>query len=233
VSDLAQVADVGRSAESGDRLLAPGPEVWQRIAVELGFTEDLNDVAQPRANGAVVDLGSRPRSTSSPAAEPAAAPAEPEQLSAGATGTGRAPARGRYLSLALAAGLALVAGTGLGAAWNRLTQDDEEVVATAELSPKPGWSGATGSAEVQVEDGRRWLVVTFTNPHPVAAPPQVWVRGTGAEDIINLGPIFESGQRFRVDSVNLDHFSVVDISDEPDSDPDHSGVTIVEGRLTS
>jgi len=224
VTELGHLIGVGRATDSNDRLSTPSPEVWHRISAELGFTSAETARAEPERAGqpsageaAVMDLAARRQ---------AGATASP-----GPTSRGRRP-----LALAVAAALALIAGVGIGSAWDRLRGDDEQTVATAPLEPLPGWTGARGEAQLRVdEDGHRYLVVNVTNPNPVSAPPQVWVRSVASPtEMINLGPFVSNGQRIQIDdAVDLRQFPLVDISDEPNADPAHSGVSIVQGLLST
>ncbi|MFP5283344.1 MAG: anti-sigma factor, partial [Actinomycetes bacterium] len=231
--ELAHLADVGRATTSTDTLVAPRPEVWDRIRAELGFV-GVNGAADGPAPGAtaVIDLAARQRTDSRPTAEddPALGGSSAPDVAAAPSVSGVR----RWLSMAVAACLALVVGVGLGLGWDRLT-DDEEVVATAELAPGgPEWTGASGEARVEVDDeGRRYLVVSVSTPRPTDER-QVWlISDTVKGAMKNLGALYENGQRFRVDGYDLTRFPLVDISDEPDANPAHSGNTIVRGPLQS
>lgn len=243
VSGLAHLADLGRGSRDDDPLLRPDPQVWERIQAELGFIAvaplvgddlgDAGDQASPRVNGTgtaganVVNLADRsPR---------AVEPEGPGGVEVGSGARPRASRGSRLLSLAVASALALIAGLGIGVGWNRWFADKDQVVATAELAPGgPQWTGASGQAELQVDDqGHRWLVVTaVSTPRPVTHERQLWViSDIDPGQMKNLGPLYNTGQRFRVDGIDLKRFPLVDISDEPDANPAHSGNTILRGPL--
>jgi hypothetical protein len=163
-----------------------------------------------------------------------AQPAEPAQPS-GTRGEATNPPGGRRAGyLALAAGLALFAGIGIGVAWDRWRQPGE-VVGQATLEARPGWSGASGSAEVRQDShGNRTLVVTLTTPQPVQGTRQVWLLTSDG----GMQPVgFINGDRgfwAIPNGMDLRRFAVVDVSDEPvnDSNVAHSGNSIVRGQLT-
>lgn len=136
---------------------------------------------------------------------------------------------------AVAAGVALLlVGVGLGLGIDRLHGADETVIATATLNALPGYAGAGGEAQVRMDsDGRRFLVVDVRTPRPVGAAQQVWVLSpTQPGAMQNLGPFYENGQRFRLDGIDLAQYPLVDVSAEPDANPEHSGRSIVRGTLT-
>jgi hypothetical protein len=62
---------------------------------------------------------------------------------------------------------------------------------------------------------------------------EVWLLTPEVDGLISLGYLTGASGEFIVpDSVDLDRFSVVDISAEPlDGDPTHSGDSIVRGAL--
>lgn len=140
----------------------------------------------------------------------------------------------RVLGRAMAAGVALLlVGVGLGLGIDRLPGADESVIATATLTGLPAYAGAAGEAEVRVDaDGRRFLVVDVRTPRPVGTEQQVWVLSTTQPGAMHsLGPFYENGQRFCLDGIDLAQFPLVDVSAEPDADPEHSGKSIVRGPL--
>ena len=86
------------------------------------------------------------------------------------------------LSLALAAGLALLAGIGGTLAWQQFTSDDT-VISSAPLEPCPTWSGAAGEATLEEDAaGRQVLVITMATPRPVDGIQQVWLADSTATD---------------------------------------------------
>lgn len=233
ISELAYLAGVGRATSPSDTLVRPSPVVWKRIRAELGFTsEALPAPEPPSSNGAeAVDL-SQPRTdpTRATATEPGAAASAAGPAS---TGAARAPAGRRLLSLTLAAALALIAGVGIGLGIDQLRNRDE-VIATAILKPGgPQWADANGEAEILVDrQGHKYLAASVTTPRQVPDERQIWViSATNPTEMKNLGVFYNNEQRFRVDDIDLAQYPLVDISNEPDANPAHSGNTIVRGPL--
>lgn len=189
---LTDVVGLARSGAADGPLVAPAPEVWDRISSELGLGQ-----------ASVVSLDARRER--------------------------RRP--WRWVAGAAAAGL-LVGG---GGAWWVASQDDPvTVVATAALDPLPGWD-ATGSAVVETRsDGSRVLVVdldaTDTSDDGFR---EVWLLTPDVSGLVSLGTLAGSSGRFALpDGLDLDEFSVVDVSEEQfDGDPAHSGESIVRGPL--
>jgi hypothetical protein len=227
VAELARIADVGRSSTTSDSLSAPSPQVWERIQAELGFdvqaspatgaTDDRRQNGQSNA-ATVTDLGARRESSTDPA--------RPRRTSAGR----------RFLALAVAAALALVAGVAIGVTYERRTNGPRErVIASAELAPLPEWDGATGRAEV-VADGRggRELIVKMSSPKPVDGKVEVWLMDEQGRPT-SMGTM-NNGVAELVVPADMSLFDqpTVDISAEGANDTDlgHNGASILRGRLT-
>nr|WP_294691121.1 anti-sigma factor [uncultured Friedmanniella sp.] len=203
-------AGTARRTNERDVLVAPRPEVWQRISRELHL--------QPTSADAV---------TAPPAAAPTggAAPA--------ATNAGERR-RVRAAAFVLAAALALAVGIGLGANLDRVLPGQREVAAVP-LNALPRFSGSSGRAVVEQDrEGNRFLVVTISSPEPATGPREVWMTNSLGEPMIAMGYLQDNQGRFPIDpSVNLSEFQLIDISQEPAGDQDfrHSGVSIVRGKL--
>ncbi len=141
----------------------------------------------------------------------------------------------RLLTAAVAAGVALVMGFGLGLGWQRLTTPQNTVITQAPLTALPQWAGSSGQAKVEVDKrGNRWLVVTMTTPRPVDGNRQVWLIDTEVKGMQAMG--FMSGNESRLPvprELKISTFPIVDISVEPpnDVDPTHSSKSIVRGQL--
>lgn len=134
--------------------------------------------------------------------------------------------------LGVAAAVAMFAGIG-AAAWQVLRPGEADVIATASLDPFPDWPDATGSASVErLPDGGRAITVSLDAPG-AAGYHEVWLINEDATELVSLGIVTGSTGSFVIPSdLDLDRYDLVDISDEPyDGDPDHSGDSIVRGRL--
>lgn len=223
VDGLRSVVDDARAG--GPDLVAPGPDVWDRIQAELGL-----------------GASSTP---STPAPAPAGvAPAErSDSGTGGTTGAGDlatvTPLAGRrrraWLPVAAAACLALVVGVAGGVWWERREVTPvETTVATAELAPLPGWDDASGEARVEESaDGRRQVVVSLDAPAPDGTFREVWLLAEDVSGLVSLGVLEGSEGRFDLpDGLDLADFPLVDVSEEHfDGDPAHSGDSVVRGPL--
>lgn len=140
------------------------------------------------------------------------------------------PRRAIVTVLAVAAGLAVLAAGVVGALWFR----PPAIVASATLSPFPGWPGAEGRATVeQAADGTRTVQVTVNVAPTATRSDQVWLMTEDHRALISLGVLPGESGSFRVPTgVDLDRYDLVDVSAEPhDGDPKHSGDSIVRGPL--
>ncbi|CAM5785867.1 anti-sigma factor [Cellulomonas persica] len=244
VAALGQVALLAK--ESRDALVAPAPHVWDRVAAELhlgaggrvGAGEPEPPTSVPVLSTPVpsVPVSSGPVSSAS-------APAPVSSAGAGAVGTDSSeqgadvvPLTRRRTPWAWVAGAAaagLVIG-GAGVGWVASRDDDRaEVVASAALEPLPGWD-AEGTARVEVQrDGERVLVVDVADGHADDGFREVWLLRPDVSGLVSLGTLTGDSGRFDLPpGLDLDDFSVVDVSLEPfDGDPAHSGDSIVRGPL--
>jgi len=250
---LEEVVGVGRRTTVQDVLVAPPPQLWQRISAELGLHPSI-DGTGPSANAAgptLLTYELPDPAAARPSASALAAAADPAEAAvggvAGGAGGGEvlppgprpspAPSsrRIRVASLALAAALALAVGIGLGGSLDRLVPGVKEV-ASVQLNALPPYPGSSGTAVLEQDrDGNRWLVVTTKSPEPATGPREVWLTNTLAEPMMAMGFLKADGSgRFPVPpEMNLSDYPLVDVSQEPkdDRDPDHSGDSVLRGRL--
>lgn len=216
---LSEAVDAGRAA-GPDALVAPPPQVWERVRAELGL--DVGEAApEPSLDAAPTPA---PEAAPSPATP---AIAEPTPL------TSRARDRhlARWLAVAAAGGLVLGAG---GATWWAGRPPATTIVEQAALEALPGWTGAAGTAVVEESaDGTRTLVVDVSGADPGDGVREVWLIDTEVTRLISLGLLTgTSGSFVLPDGVDLTEFPVVDVSEEPlDGDPAHSGDSVVRGVL--
>jgi hypothetical protein len=243
LSELGHLSRVGRTISDHFTLETPSPAVWNRIRDQLGFgAEFSSDLVPPP----VVDLRPADRGAVSPVS-PETRPLVAVPSPGDEPSLGRAPERSRreqldrptpgrrrVLSLALAAGLALLAGIGGTLAWQRLTTTTDTVISSAPLQALPAWSGAAGVATLEEDAaGNKILVITMETPRPVDGIQQVWLADSTATKMTPIGPLSQPGQRFPLPKdLDVNRFPLVDISvQQPGGNPAHSGNSIVRGTL--
>ena len=209
IEALQQVVAVGRSLGPDDTLAPPHPRVWDQISAQV-LTRDAQ-VAAPRPTDA------------SPVRDELAA---------------RRPApRRRWAPVAAAAAAALIVGLGGGFLLRGLTSSSTAVDNATQLNALPGWPGANGTATIENgSGGERTLVVDVELPATVSVDGtmEVWMSDTRARDMVAMGTMSGDSARFPVPpGFDLATHPIVDVSLEPrnDTDPHHSDVSVVRGRL--
>lgn len=244
LAELRRTAIIARATVADGQVLeAPPARVWARIAEEIGMTDAAATPSAPDS-ALVGDIAASPAAPApAPAPAPAAASAPASASSASASVPAPAPASGaatpprrRRATVAwvLAASLVLISAVGAGA-WLVNSSLRPTVVAGAELEPFPAHPGASGTADVEAgRDGSRTLTVSLAADASDDGYREVWLIRNDAAALISLGVLDgDSGSFVIPEGVDLDEYSIVDISVEPiDGDPAHSGDSIVRGQLT-
>jgi hypothetical protein len=233
VSELGHLSQVGRTISDHFTLETPSPAVWDRIRDQLGIGSEFSSALVPPPTGdAETDEGAAepepPASRSLVAVPSSTDQPVPERIDR------PTPARRRVLSLALAAGLALLAGIGGTLAWQQFTSTSDTVISSAQLQALPDWSGASGEATLEEDAaGNKVLVITMVTPRPVDGIQQVWLADSTATAMTPIGPLSQPGQRFPLPKdLDVSRFPLVDISvQQPGGNPAHSGNSIVRGTL--
>jgi hypothetical protein len=204
---LAALFDVRRLA-SGEPLVAPPSRVREQVLAQVRGTPD--------------DTGARP---------------VPLQVASSPGEVARPRRRMPVWAAGLAAGVALVAGLGLG----RMTLDDatpgrdtpEAVVAAADLTALDSTAGRGVARAVESHDTIT-LSVQASELGDEAGFHEVWLINVDGKRMVALGVLADgdSGE-FQVPRGLLDEgYRIVDISVEPDDgDPAHSGVSLARGEL--
>lgn len=214
LADLRRTATVARSTMDDAGLESPPDRVWERVSAEL------------RLGGATSAAGEPER---------AGVDAAPDAASDASASPRPATRRRRTGAIwALAASLVLIAAVGIGA-WAVTSALTPTVVAAADLEPFPDHPGASGVADVEVaRDGSRTLIVTLDGGDAGDGYREVWLIRNDAAALISLGVLEGADGTFVIpENVDLDEYSIVDISVEPvDGDPAHSGDSIVRGQLS-
>jgi len=230
---LARTVELGRTGARQRELETPPSSVWAAIHDELSLAPELAPdplAAEP------VEPGTAP--VIAPVAAPTTATdrAPEEPPTATITPLRERRTRGWWPIAAAAAAVGIVAGIALGAAATGLFGTGaapQTIVATAALDSFPGWS-ATGSAQLEEDGGGvRSLVVDLDAEVPATDVREVWLIRSDASGLVSLGLLEGASGRFVVpDGIDLDEFTLVDVSAEPvDGDPAHSGDSIVRGEL--
>ncbi len=236
VAALSEVVGLARAADT--EMVAPGPQVWERIAAELELTPaapatgaHAAPLAGPGPGPVVGEPGPVVGESEAGPGTSEAVVGEPDAVVVPLTRRRRV-AWG-WIAGAAAAGV-VIGGVGVG--WVQSRDDRAQtVVATATLEPLPGWS-AEGSATVQVaRDGTRTLVVDVAEDTAPDGFREVWLLTPDVSGLVSVGTLAGSSGRFDLPAgLDLDEFSVVDVSQEPfDGNPAHSGDSIVRGALTA
>ncbi len=111
-----------------------------------------------------------------------------------------------------------------------------ELVAHATLGPiDAGWSDAAGEAVLATDElGRRILQVALDAELPSSGVRQAWLVHRDVPTLKQtLGILDGAYGVWTVDqSIDLDEYAILDISQQGPSETEHSGRTIVRGQLT-
>jgi hypothetical protein len=213
---LTEVVQLARRDGAGERLQAPPPQVWDRIAAAAG--------ADPV-----------PVSPVAAASNGTSAPAVPRIRPRRGLRPGR-PRRRLATGLAgLAAGLIIgIAGT---AGIVQLTQAPATpVVAQIALSPLPQfpqWQDAAGTAVMRATASQQLMVVTLHAPRQPGFY-EVWLLARDGVSMISLGDLNagHTGTFIIPPGTDLDNYSRIDISLQPfDGSTQHSKTSVVRGSL--
>jgi len=222
-------ARLGRVARAGDpiadeELPAPPPEVWDRVAAELGLggaddvsgpdpaRGDLPDPPPPSAEGeaTVVPLASRPSRS-------------------GRSGRPWRPGRGFVLAAASVLALAAV-----GAALLTNRSGGSQVVAEVALQPLEG-SGSGQARLVRSADGRAYLRLDQQlGSLPEGTYAEVWLIDptSNLQRMVSLGSVDGADRLVIPRGIDPAVYRVVDVSIEPaDGVPTHSGRSVLRGTM--
>lgn len=228
-TELDAILGVVKTAQAGSagQLVAPADSVWQSIHAELGLSDAVAESPQWAPHN-----GEEDAATASSKSDELAAGAEPEtaQIIPMRRAGGSAGPSGFW---PLAAAAALVVGVGGGIVGTTLlSAESDTVLAEAELEPFPTWE-AVGAAQLAEGKDSRKLLVELTAPS--GGIREVWLINPETSGLLSLGLLDGTTGQFSIPAdIDLDAYSVVDISEEPDDgNPGHSGDSIVRGALVS
>lgn len=105
-----------------------------------------------------------------------------------------------------------------------------EVVAEATLEPLAAVEA--GTASLRSEGQSRTLTIDTAELPETDGYYELWLLAADGTEMVSLGPV-DGGERYEIpEAVDVDVFSVVDISREPtDGDPTHSTDSVLRGPL--
>ena len=226
VASLRRTVDAGRTGDGAEPLLTPPPRVWDAIASELGLRD-----APSNAAAAPATTSDR-AGHSQPSVPPAPAPRD-ETRTAEHRVPRRRRSRRRSLVLAVVAAVAVVAVVAGTWVARELTRSQVSVLPAAVLDGFPAHPGAEGEAVLEEADGHTRIVVELDADLAAEGYREVWLLASDGSGLVSLGLLDGRTGTFAVPAgVDLDLFSLVDISqEEDDGDPGHSGDSIVRGEL--
>jgi hypothetical protein len=130
-----------------------------------------------------------------------------------------------------------VVGVGGGFVLRGVVVPSTPVDSATQLNALPGWPGANGTASIEEgPGGKRTLVVSMRMPPTVQVDGtlEVWISDTRAQDMQAMGTMTDDSGRFPIPTgMDMTSHPIVDVSLEPpgDTDPAHSAVSVVRGRL--
>ena len=149
-----------------------------------------------------------------------------ELSTSGDLGPRRAPAV-RWQPWALAAALVLIA---VLAAATLLPLTGGSVIATARLEPLATVSQAR--ADLVDDGGQRTLSIAELELPQTDGYYELWLLTPAGDGLISLGPVGDNPTVQVPAAIDVERFSVVDISREPqDGDPSHSTDSVLRGAL--
>lgn len=202
---LTEVVQLARGDGAGERLQAPPPQVWDRIAAAVGTDLNGYGTAAPAANG-----------TSAPAAG-----RSPRRLAAGLAGL----AAGLIIGIAGTAGIVQLT----QAPATRVVAQ----IALSPLPQFPQWQGTAGTAVMRATASQQLMVVTLHAPRQPGFY-EVWLLARDGVSMISLGDLNagHTGTFVIPPGTDLHNYSRIDISLQPfDGSTQHSKTSVVRGSL--
>lgn len=141
------------------------------------------------------------------------------------------PARRGISPLRVAAIAACIAAISI-VTFNALDTTGVTSVTTTELASGNGVSTKGTATLLREEDKLRLRVEITPTQLPSDHFQEVWLIKADASGLISLGPVRDDSTYDIPDTVDLEAYPIVDVSDEPiDGNPAHSGNTLCRGTL--
>lgn len=228
LADLSSLVALGRRSDPAELLVSPPAGVWEAIAADLGSPTGLPSWPDPQDSPARSDIpSSQPGALHEPSPQPAAA-----------TSPARQPSRWRNAgSLALAAAVGAILGTGVTTLVNQSSEQpstNDPVIAQAVLAPISTQATQAGTATASNGPDGLEVRVDARGLPALDGFYEVWLLDKDATRLFALGalPAGSVGTFTVPPGVSLSDFPVVDISLEPyDGDPNHSHDSLLRGTL--
>lgn len=209
LSELHRLVTLGRSVGAETAMAIPSQNVWARIRDELGLEPTL-EPPMHRSMRLFPDTLESPTVVRTVEATPTAEP-------------GSKHPRRSMLAIVKAA----LAGSSHGS--------EDELTAHATLTPVEAfWSDASGTAEVATdEQGRRLLQVNLHADLPTSGVRQAWLVHRDDPTVRQTLGILDGrhGLWTIEQSIDLNKYAILDISQQATGETEHSGETIVRGEL--
>ncbi len=226
VDELRRVIALTRSRgkdAADDGWQRPSDDVWARIERELD--------ASPAPRQPVPVLVSVPpasRAERTPLPEVGSIPGPGRRSARRAAGRARRTTVA-WLAAACAAGILI----GVGAAWSFWRAPSTTTVASVPLDTLDTLQ-PLGEAVLQRHDGTLDLRIAMSAPVPGPGYLEVWLLNADGKRMVALGVMGASASTFPVSAELIDKgYVIVDVSrEEFDDKPQHSGDSLVRGRLT-
>lgn len=231
-ADFQDLKNLALSITGEDRQrFTPPADLWSRIEAEAFGTDAAN--ADVTADAAPAEPDVRPRLELAPTIVEGESDSNVIDLD---RRDRLAPAsvrsRRRWSMVGAAAAAAVVAVFGLSfLGGNPDTTVTHLAQATNEGLPET--FGGTADVEAVLAGAQPQLEIDFMGDLPADEPLELWLIKPDLSDMFSLGLVDSDGSYAIPAGVDLDEYSIVDVSVEPDDgDPLHSGRSILRGQLT-
>jgi hypothetical protein len=209
LADLQLVVTLGRSVDAETAMAVPSDDVWDRIRDELGLASSL----EPPVHQSRFLTSDGSGSSTTVQSVDATLTAEPVH---------KRPRRSLLSSIQAALSRSSHGST-------------DELTAHATLTPvTASWSAASGEAEIATDEhGRRILQVALHADLPTSGVRQAWLIHRDDPNVKQtLGILDGPHGLWTVDqSIDLEQYPILDISQQGTGETEHSGQTIVRGQL--
>lgn len=207
---------VGHVRGPAPELVAPPPDLWDRVEAELDTEPAADPVASPVLHSLPAPVTDRPADV-----RPLRSASPVRRVSPW------------WLGAAAAVGL-VVGGVGVGLLDRPEPVPTPVVLASTSLDTLDT-SQARGAASAVREDGHLDLDVDTARLDPAGGYLEVWLINTDLKRMVSVGVLRPDAgsQRFAIDQALIDEgYLIVDISREGfDDKPEHSGDSLVRGTL--